>query len=58
VKRLLCLTLLSLLASAAFAQFETATVLGTLKILVAQLSSAARLLLKTSRRRRRCRSNQ
>jgi len=28
VKRLLCLTLLSLLASAAFAQFETATVLA------------------------------
>jgi len=31
VKRLLCLTFLSLLATTAFAQFETATVLGTLK---------------------------
>jgi len=31
VKRLLCLTLLSLLATTGFAQFETATVLGTLK---------------------------
>src|SRR5437763_17022756 len=31
VQRLLCLTLLSLLATTCFAQFETATVLGTVK---------------------------